>query len=448
MEEKKTIQGKLRQLAVILFPILITQLALCAMSFFDTMMSGHASQLDLAGVAIGTNLWMPVFTGINGILIGITPLIAQFHGAKNEQAISRAVIQGLYVAAAMGLTVIVGAIVLLPFVLAAMGLEPAVETIARRFLGGIAFGVMPLFMSTILRSFVDTLGYTRITMMITAGVLPLNILLNYLLIYGEWGFPRLGGAGAGYASAISYWFILLILAVTALKRKPFCHYRIFATWPRPAWRDWQSQLKLGVPIGTSIFFETSIFGVVGVLVAAFGTVTIAAHQAAINFASLVYMLPLSMSMALTILVGFEVGAKREQDARQYAYLGLGAALTLAAFCAIGLWLYNGQVATLYTNDYDVWELTKQFLLYAAFFQLSDAVAAPIQGILRGYKDVNVPFIVAFVSYWVIGLPLGLFLSHFTAFGAFGYWVGFIVGLAFGATALVARLLKLQRKRRQ
>lgn len=150
-------------------------------------------------------------------------------------------------------------------------------------------------------------------------------------------------------------------------------------------------------------------------------------------------------MGLTILVGFEVGARRVADARQYSYIGIAMAVIMSALCAIALFIFNKQAAGLYSNDSAVIELTKQFLYFAIFFQLSDAIAAPIQGALRGYKDVNVTFIVALISFWVIGLPTGYLLANYTSLGAFGYWIGLISGLAMGAVCLLLRLLHVQRK---
>ncbi|SDE31576.1 MATE family efflux transporter [Sporomusa acidovorans] len=445
MKQTYTLQEKIRQLVIILLPIFITQLSLCSLSFFDAMMSGHASQHDLAGVAIGSNLWMPVFSGINGILMALTPIIAQLNGAGRHKEMPFIVLQGCYLAVVLAGIVILAGIVLAGPVLSLMGLEPVVADIAYRFLAAIALGVVPLFLSTALRSFIDTLGYTRITMLIMLGALPVNVLLNYLLVFGHLGFPRLGGVGTGYASALTYWLILVFSALTIVRMPQFRGYAIFNKWYAVSLATWQELLRIGVPIGFAIFCETSIFGVVAILMARFGTVTIAAHQAAINFASLVYMLPLSISMALTIVVGFEVGAKRFRDARQYTRMGVGFAVFAAIFCALGLLVFNQEVASLYTNDADVLVLTQHFLLYAAFFQLSDAVAAPVQGVLRGYKDVKVTFIMALLSYWVIGLPVGYMLSYHQTFGPFGYWIGFIVGLAVGATVLLLRLISVQRK---
>ncbi|WP_378955257.1 MATE family efflux transporter [Pelosinus sp. sgz500959] len=445
MNQTYSVQEKLRQLMILLIPILMTQCSLFGMTFFDTMMSGHASSNDLAGVGIGASIWMPVFTGLNGILFALVPIVAQFLGAKRKADVPFAVIQGVYLALAMSAVVIICGTVVVTPILDGMNINTEVYRVARDFLKGISFGVIPLFLSTIFRCFIDTLGYTRVTMIITMAALPINIILNYLLIFGKFGFPRLGGVGAGYASALTYWCIALISFYVIQRMKPFRDYNVFSrVYPisLPAWKE---QLKIGIPIGFAIFCETSIFAVVTLLMSQFNTVTVAAYQIAINFASLLYMIPLSISMSLTIAIGFEVGAKRFKDARQYSYVGIGVALIMAILCAIGLSIFSEQVAGIYTEDLDVLKLTQQFLIYAIFFQLSDAIAAPIQGSLRGYKDVRVTFIMALISYWVVGLPLGYILAGYGQFGAVGYWIGLILGLAFGAISLSVRLIAVQRK---
>ncbi|MDF2684426.1 MAG: family efflux transporter [Brevibacillus sp.] len=445
MNETFSIKEKWRQFLVVLLPILISQLALFSMTFFDTIMSGHASPVDLAGVAIGASLWAPVQAGLTGILMAVTPLVAQMVGANRRERVPFTVVQAFYVAIAIAIAVMIaGALVLNP-ILHMMDLEPAVSEIARDFLHAIAIGIIPLFLYTVIRCFIDALGETRVTMIITLFSLPINVFLNYALIFGNLGFPRLGGVGAGYASAITYWCILLISLFVVRRVHPFVEYGLFTEFYRISLSAWKELLKLGLPIGLSIFFEVSIFAAVTLFMSEYNTITIAAHQAALNFASFIYMVPLSISMALTILIGFEVGANRFRDARQYSYLGIGVALILALLFGIGLLIFTEQVAGFYTTDAEVLRLTQHFLMYSILFLISDAVAAPIQGVLRGYKDVTVPFIVALVSYWVIGLPLGYVLAQFTSLAAFGYWIGLITGLAAGAVFLFGRLLGLQNR---
>ncbi|MCQ6276607.1 MATE family efflux transporter [Bacillus sp. V3B] len=438
-------KAKLHQLMVILIPILITQVGMYSMNFFDTMMSGHYSAKDLAGVAIGSSLWVPISTGLTGILIAITPIVAQLIGANKEKEVSLSVIQGVYVAMMMTfLILLIGSFVLNP-ILNGMELEQGVHKVAHDYLIAISFGVFPLFIYNALRSFIDALGKTRISMLIILSALPINAFLNYLFIYGKAGFPELGGVGTGYATALTYWILLLFSIVIVYKQKTFSHYQIFRGLRFVSLKKMGEILLVGIPIGLSIFFETSIFSAVTLFMSEFDTITIASHQIAMNFSSLLYMIPLSISMALTILVGFEIGAKRYHDAKQYSWLGVIVAVIMAIFSGLIILFLRTEVASMYSKDPLVIELSIQFLLYALFFQLSDAFQAPIQGSLRGYKDVNVTFIMSLLSYWVIGLPLGYVLAKFTHLGPFGYWIGLIAGLAVGAICLSSRLLYIQKK---
>jgi len=442
----KSKKQKLHQLFIILIPIFITQLGMFSMNFFDTTMSGHYSSNDLAGVAIGSSLWVPISTGLTGILISITPIVSQLIGAKQQKDVSQTVIQGLYVAVIMAVCIIVIGFLALEPLLNRMSLDPNVEKVAFEYLSALSFGIIPLFMYNAIRAFIDALGKTRVSMFITLSALPINIVLNYLLIFGKAGFPELGGVGTGYATTITYWVLLLIAILIVHKEMPFSSYSIF----RGSYQIIKSKiieiLKIGVPIGLSIFFETSIFSAVTLFMSEFDTITIASHQVAMNFASLLYMIPLSIAMTLTILVGFEIGAKRYQDAKQYSLLGIGVAILMACICGIIILAFRTEVAGLYSKDPEVIQLSVHFLLFALFFQLSDAIQAPIQGALRGYKDVNTTFYMSFLSYWIIGLPFGFLLAKYTELGPYGYWIGLIVGLAVGALSLLGRLLYIQRKK--
>ena len=445
MRETKDLREKTRQFLTILIPILITQAGLSLITVLDTVMSGKVSAADLAGVAIGSSLWTPVYTGLAGILTAVTPMVAQLMGAKRQKDVPYTVIQSIYVAGIISIAVIVSGYLLIDPVLENLDLEQKVAVIAKQYLICIGLCILPLFVYNVMRCFIDSLGKTRVTMLITLCSLPINFILNYLFIFGNFGFPKLGGAGAGMASAITYWCICLISLYIVHKKTPFHQFRIFGTFYSFSFAESMKLLKIGIPIGFAIFFETSIFAAVTLLMSHFDTVTIASHQAAMNFASLLYMLPLSVSMTLTIVVGFEAGAKRFKDSRTYSYLGISIAVGFSLFTALIILLFREQIAGLYAADRDVLLLTKDFLLYALFFQLSDAIAAPIQGALRGYKDVNYTLVTALVSYWIIGLPVGFVIGTYTSFGAFGYWIGLITGLAAGAVGLFFRLKRIQNR---
>jgi multidrug resistance protein, MATE family len=445
MIQTTSLKQKAGQFFHILFPILVTQIALSAITFFDTNMSGKFGTVDLAGVAIGTSLWIPIQTGLSGILMGITPIVSQLIGSKKDKDVAFQVTQGIWLSLIVSIIVLlIGSFALSP-ILNFMNLEPGVRDVAFRFLSAISFGIIPLFGYTVLRSCIDALGQTRVSMCITLIALPVNVGLNYLLIFGNFGFPRLGGVGAGVASAITYWVIFAVALLFIYRSQAFVNLRLFRNFYFISLNSIKDLLKIGVPIGFSIFFETAVFSAVTLLMSRFDTVTIAAHQAAINFATTLYMIPLSICISLTILVGFETGSGRQKDARQYAIMGIGLAAILSLATALLLLFAGNHVAGLYSDEPDVISLIQHFLIYAIFFQISDAIATPTQGALRGYKDVYPAFIICFIAYWVIGLPTGYVLATYTDLGAFGYWIGLITGLAIGATLLLSRLIKVQRR---
>ncbi|WP_286163968.1 MATE family efflux transporter [Bacillus sp. AFS088145] len=436
---------KISRFFKLLLPILITQVTLFSMSFFDTIMSGNSSPGDLAGVAIGVSIWTPISTGLTGILVAITTMVANLNGAKQDEKITPLVTQALYLAGIIAVVIIIIGIFSIHPILNHMNLDPKVHRVALHFLFALSFGILPLFLYTVIRQFIDGLGKTRTTMVITVISVPVNVILNYFLIFGKAGLPRLGGVGSGVASAITYWIIFGIAFYIIKTKKPFSTFNLFKKLPPISFTTWKSILKLGVPIGLSIFFEVSVFSVVTLLLSEFDTETIAAHTVAMNFASLLYMVPLSISMALTIAVGYEVGAKEFQNAKEYSKIGLVMAVSIASFFGIIIYLFRYDVAGWYTNDPSVQILAGGFLIFAVMFQLFDAIAAPIQGALRGYKDVNATLIMMILAYWVIALPVGYALSN-TNLGAKGYWVGLIVGLGVSALTLSFRLVQLQIKK--
>lgn len=440
----RTYRDKLRRLLSVMLPIVATQVAIMGMNFFDASMSGQAGDVDLAGAAIGGNIWMPIQTGFSGILMAAMPLVANLLGAGAKEKITTVVRHGLLLALGFAIFVLGCGVAFLPHFLQNMGLAPEVYHVSLWYLAGLGLGVVPFFMITPLRSLVDTLGYTHLTMRIYLLALPINACLNYVLIFGKLGLPRLGGIGAGVASGLTFWLLLGVFAFVIMRLAPFKGYRIFG-FLQPSFSWLKEYLRIGVPMGISIFMETSIFGVVALFIAKFGTETIAAHQAALNFSSLVYMLPLSFSLALTIVVGVEYGAKNYQGARDYVTIGLQTSLGIAGFYMLAEYILREQIAYIYTNNLEVVALVKIFLLYAIGWQAGDAIAAPIQGILRGYKDVDATFWASMLAYWGICLPLGLFLDYKVGNGAFAYWQSLDCGVISSATLLSIRLIWLQRR---
>ena len=436
---------RLRRLLDVMIPILITQTAIMAMNFCDSAMSGHAGAVHLAGTAIGGNLWMPVMASLNGILLGSMPIIAHLLGRGERQNIGRVVRHTMLLATAFSLLLLVVGVLFLDRLLGTFGLEPQVHYLAKMYIAAIGVGVLPFFLSTALRALVDTSGYTGITMKIYLLALPVNAFLNYCLIFGKFGAPALGGIGAGLATGITYWLEFFIFVWVVHKLPAFAPLRIFTDKFKFDMAQLRENLSLGVPMGMAIFMEASIFGVIAIFIAKFGTVIIAAHQAAMSFTSLLYMVPLSFSMSLTIVVGVEAGARRFGEALRYSLLGIACNITVAVLLTIFVLFDREFIAGLYTSEPVIIRQTIGFLFYAMFFQVMDATAAPIQGILRGYKDVKATFWAGLAAYWLICLPLGCYFDYYMHFGPSSYWLSLDIGLLCAVLFLGGRFWYLQRK---
>jgi multidrug resistance protein, MATE family len=446
MNQTFTLKEKTKQIFVLLIPILITQLGMFSMVFFNTIMSGKYNSSDLAGVAIGSSIWSPIFTGISGILLAVSPIAAQRFGEKKSGEVASVVRHGIYLSFIIAILVIVLGMFFLDPILDRMNLPSSVQNTAFDYLLGLSFGILPLFIFNVLRSFIYALGKTRIVMVILLLSLPFNFFLNYVLIFGHWGFPELGGAGAGYATSITYWLIAGMTVILVMTRDPFSSFSIFANMKDFSFEKCKEILKIGVPMGLSTFFETSMFAVVTILLSKFNITTIAAYQSALNIVSFLYMIPISISMAQTVLVGYEVGSRRYKDAKAYSWLGIYLAILIALITGLLVVLFRYQVAGFYSNEEAVINLTANFLIFALFFQISDAIQVTAQAALRGYKDVNLAFIMTLIAYWMICLPVGYLLANYTSLGARGYWIGLTVGLLAAGIALSTRLLYIQKRK--
>lgn len=446
MNQTFTLKEKTKQIFFMLIPILITQLGMFSMVFFNTIMSGKYSSSDLAGVAIGSSIWNPIFMGISGIFLAVSPIAAQRFGEKRGKEVASVVRHGLYISFVIFIVVIMLGVFFLDPLLDKMNLPSDVQETAFNYLVGLSYGILPLFIFNVLRSFIYALGKTRVVMYILLLSLPINLFLNYVLIFGKWGFPELGGAGAGYATSITEWVITGMTLYVVKTQDPFSSFSVFGNLKEFSFEECKEILKIGVPMGLSTFFETSMFAVVTILLSKFNVTTIAAYQSALNIVSFLYMIPISISMAQTVLVGYEVGAGRYKDAKTYSWLGIYLGILIATITGILVVLFRYKVAGFYSNEADVINLTAHFLIFALFFQISDAIQVTAQAALRGYKDVNLAFVMTLIAYWLICLPIGYGLANFTSLGATGYWLGLTVGLLAAGIALSWRLNYIQKRK--
>lgn len=441
MHQTHNLQQRMRLFISIFLPILIYQLANFSASFVDTTMTGQYDTLHLAGVSMATSLWIPFFDLLIGIVSALVPIIGHHLGQGKKEKIASDFYQFIYLS--LGLSLILFALVFVgaPLVLAHLGLEPLVEEVAKNYLWYLAIGIIPLLLFSTIRSLFDALGLTKLSMYLMLLLLPLNGTFNYALIYGAFGFPEMGGAGAGLGTSLAYWVLLLISLLVAVKHPKV---RVYELWKIRLLdkKGLIEGIRLGLPIGGTFFAEVVIFSVVGLVMAKFSSLIIASHQAAMNFSNLMYAFPMSISTSMSIIVSYEIGANRPDDVRKFCKLGRLTALGIAGFTFLFLYILRDRVAALYGSDTEFIRMTSVFLTYSLFFQLADTFAAPLQGILRGYKDTQVPFYLGLIAYWGVSLPLGLFLDYYTSLGPYGYWIGLIASLVTSGILFQWRLNRL------
>ncbi len=438
------VKKDIKKLLSVMIPILVAQVSTAGVTFINTTMAGHAGADDLAGVSVGAGLFYPLLASIIGLLMAGTPLMAQLIGRKERESLPFIVRSGMVIGLSVWALFTAAYFFFIDDLLASLALEAAVEHIARYYLMTMIGVVFFLALMIPLRCLTDTAGSTSISMKLFLMAPVINGIFNYLFIYGHGGMPALGGIGAGLATMMTYGFLLGLFLLVVMKSKDLGGRQIFASLALRS-KDLREYLVVGVPSGLSIFMEMSLFSLIIVFLSRYGTDALAAYQIADNFASLVYMLPVSCSMALTILIATAVGAGDMTLARRYKKAGFVVAMAGAMMTASFTVLFRNSIGSVYTDDAAVALIAGQFLIYSAGWQLFDAISTPIQGILRGLKDTRISFILMVLAYWGGCFPMSLFLDSHTALGADSFWLGLDFGVGCSAFLMILRLLYVERK---
>lgn len=438
------VKKDIKKLLSVMIPILVAQVSTAGVTFINTTMAGHAGADDLAGVSVGAGLFYPLLASIIGLLMAGTPLMAQLIGRKERESLPFIVRSGMVIGLSVWALFTAAYFFFIDDLLASLALEAAVEHIARYYLMTMIGVVFFLALMIPLRCLTDTAGSTSISMKLFLLAPVINGIFNYLFIYGHGGMPALGGIGAGLATMMTYGFLLGLFLLVVMKSKDLGGRQIFSSLALRS-KDLREYLVVGVPSGLSIFMEMSLFSLIIVFLSRYGTDALAAYQIADNFASLVYMLPVSCSMALTILIATAVGAGDMTLARRYKKAGFVVAMAGAMMTASFTVLFRNSIGSVYTDDAAVALIAGQFLIYSAGWQLFDAISTPIQGILRGLKDTRISFILMVLAYWGGCFPMSLFLDSHTALGADSFWLGLDFGVGCSAFLMILRLLYVERK---
>ncbi|SDH78006.1 MATE family efflux transporter [Janthinobacterium sp. YR213] len=438
------------------WPILIGQLATVGMGAADVAMTGHTNPEELAAVSLGAAIWSIVLVTVSGIMMAINTLVAHEIGAARHDRVPHIVRQSLWKALLVGLVACL-LTNMAALVFDHLMLEPAVAAKAKLFVHIISCALPPFAAYRALYGYSTSINQTKPVMVIALAALGLNILVNYLLIYGHWGMPKMGGVGCAVATTCCVWMMLLAMLAWIRIAPAYRATYPFTHWEGPQLSSIGPMLRLGLPIGVTYFAEVSAFGVISLLVARFGVIQVSAHQIALNFSSVVFMVPLTFGIALVTRVGHAVGEANLRKARFISWVGVAMSLTAAIVSAAVITIFRHQIAQAYTSDPQVQALCAQLLLFAALFQLSDATQVATSCAIRGYKVTRQPMLIQLLAFWGFSLPIGYVLglapsgfiwSPAEPMGAAGFWIGLVTGLTVAAVLLTWYLnrLSLQRLR--
>jgi len=433
--------SEVRALGRLAAPLVIGQMSQVGMGLTDTIMAGHLGTLDLAAVAIGSTVWLPVYLTCLGLFMAVSPMVATHHGAGRWVQIGRVYGQSLWLALACGACA-VPATLGLGSVLGPFGIDARIVPTSAAYLEAVSWG-MPgacLFMAA--RFLHEGSGQTRMVMYVQLVALAANALGNYVFMYGALGVPGMGAVGAGWSTALVFWLEGIALAAAAMRGRYFAPGTIAAGLGAPDWAMLRGLLGLGIPIAMSVLMEVGMFTGVSLLMGTLGAVAVAGHQVALNYAAFMFMIPLGVSLAATVRVGQAQGRGDRPGARLAGVVGMGVATSAMAVSACIMLLLPGPIVGIYTRDPQVHAVAMDLLYLAAAFQLSDGLQVSAAGALRGLKDTKRPMAITFVAYWIIGLPVAYALGISNALGPGGLWWGLVAGLTAAAVALAWRFYRL------
>lgn len=434
---------EIRYLTSLTLPILATQLAQVGMGTIDTIMSGYVSTEDLAAVAIGTSLWMPVWLFASGVLVALSPLTSALNSGNRQQDLAKLFSSALWCGIVLG---ILSAALLWAgsFLLDSYIDDERTAYVAANYTRAIASGMPMAGIFIACRFFAEALGQpAKVTRIMLIG-LTLNVPANGLFIYGWFGLPELGGIGCGIGSAIVFTGMAIALLRDTRKHRLPKDFPLWSNVFKPVVSHVKDIMRIGVPIGVAIFFEVSLFVVIALFLTELGPTIVAGHQVALNVSSLTFMVPLSIGMALTVRISHWRGRDELELASKVSWLGIKMNLILAMFNASLIVIFSGIIARFYSPDPDVVSTAAGLLLFASVFQLSDAVQVAAAGALRAYHDTFMVMVITFFAYWFVGLGSGYWLAYKAPepYGAAGFWTGLILGLTTAAIMLSLRLRKM------
>ncbi|KXK37488.1 MAG: MATE family efflux transporter [Saprospiraceae bacterium] len=429
------------------YPVILGELAQMSFSLIDVAMVGAVSYKHLAaGSLVASVINIPFILGI-GITISVAQMVSMASGQRDKALVSHYLFNGFMLC---GLTAIIISFILEggKGILFHLGQDAEVAELAVPYMSLMGWSVIPMLLFMSLKQFTDGLEFTKTAMILSVLVIPVKLILNYMMIFGNWGMPRMELVGAGWASLISRSLVFIALAIVVMRHSIFKRYIMVS---KRQWylnrKTWQDLLYIGIPSSLQLAMESGAFAVSGILVGMIGAREQAAHQITLTVASMTFMVSIGLSQAGSIRTSNAFGRKDWPHVRLIGKTTIGMALFYGVLCAIGFTLFRTYLPQLFNDDAEVIAIASTLMIFAAFFQISDSTQAISAGLLRGIKDVQIPTLFIFIAYWVIGLPIGSFLAFNYDMKAAGVWIGFIIGLTVAAFLLSQRFFRMSKETR-
>ena len=423
-------------------PLLVAQLAQMGTGVVDTVMAGRYSSVDLAAIAIGYNIWLPIYLFSLGIMLAVTSIVAQHYGAGRIETLRRCLPQAVWLALVLGVL----SVPLCYFpgpIIDQLSLDAVTHGKVEAYLKACAFGLPGAALFQALRCHNQGVGIAKPFAIASVIGFLANVPLNYAFIYGRWGVPEMGAAGCGWATAISMWLSPVLISFYAIRSKPLREYMPALRWHAPDWRGLNEIFSLGLPIGLTFFLEVAVFSIIGLMIARVGNTAMAAHQIAFNVYDVLYVPLISVGSAMTTRMGHAIGAGRMPGVKLSLVCGLALSLVICALVAPILIFLPDPVARLYTEDPAIRAQASTLLRLASLFIFIDLVAVTSSAALRAFKDTRFPFVVMAIAYWLVALPMGYWLGLSDTsgdnYGTVGFWLGMIAGIAVAAVLASWRL---------
>ena len=434
-----------RELLHLAWPVLIAQAAVMANGVIDTLMAGRLSSVDLAAVGIGASIYAIVFVTAMGVLLALTPVVSHHYGAGRYAEIGADVRQCAWLA--LALSVIAFVVLKHPDPLLSFSrLTPEVETKVRAYLDGVAWAVPGLMFFRVFFGFTTGIGRPRPVMVLNLLGLLLKAPLNWVFMYGHFGFPAMGGAGCGWSTAVIVWTMATLAWVWCRRDTDYAPYGVFARFDPPRLAALRELLVLGVPMGATFLVDVTAFTFMALFIARLGPDVSAAHQIAANVAVFVFMVPMALGSATGVVVGQALGAGDSRRARHAGLLGLAVGCVVAVALGAAIGFGAVPLARAYTSDAQVAAAAATLLAIVAFYHLADSVQAVMAQVLRGYKRSTAPMVIYAVALWGVGLGGGYLLGLTDTFGAprgaAGFWMAGVASLSLAGAGVLAYFLRI------